>query len=180
MRVSAMLLGSLLATLSPLTASAESCPEYLNHDLRKLHSSETVNLCAVAKGKPLLIVNTASHCGFTPQFKSLEALYQTYRAQGLRVVGFASDDFRQAARDEETAARVCYVNYGVTFTMLAPSSVRGANANPVFAELGRQAEPPAWNFNKYVVDANGKVTAHFGSSTSPDSDALRAAIEAVL
>lgn len=171
---------SLLALLAPVSAAAESCPGFLDQDLRRLHSSETVNLCALAKGKPLLIVNTASHCGFTPQFKSLEALYQLYREQGLQVVGFASDDFRQAARDEETAARVCYVNYGVTFTMLAPTSVRGADANPVFAELARQTEAPSWNFNKYVIDATGKVTAHFGSSISPDSAALRDAIEAVL
>tara|TARA_R110000823_G_scaffold47903_4_gene121783 strand:- start:764 stop:1315 length:552 start_codon:yes stop_codon:yes gene_type:complete len=177
--VYAPLAGLLAATVS-LAGAAEDCPEYLNQELRKLHSSDTVNLCDIARGKPLLVVNTASHCGFTPQFKGLEALYQQYREKGLQVVGFASDDFRQAAKDEATAATVCYVNYGVTFTMFAPTAVKGPSANPVFAELGQQTEPPGWNFNKYVVDASGRVVAHFGSSTSPDSAALRAAIDSVL
>lgn len=156
------------------------CPAFLNHELRKLHSSDSVNLCDIAQGKPLLVINTASHCGFTPQFKGLEAVYQQYRNQGLQVIGFASDDFRQAAKDEATAAKVCYVNYGVTFTMLAPTAVSGPSANPVFAELGRQTAPPRWNFNKYLVDASGNVVGHFDSGTSPDSPVLRAAIERVL
>ena len=75
---------------------------------------------------------------------------------------------------------MCYVNYGVTFTMLAPSSVRGAEANPVFQELARQSESPGWNFNKYLVDSNGKVIEHFSSSTTPEDPALSSAIESVL
>ncbi|MDG1946002.1 MAG: redoxin domain-containing protein [Halioglobus sp.] len=164
--------------LSP--AVQASCPDYLNQDMRKLHSSETVNLCEVSAGQPLLIINTASHCGYTKQFKGLEALYKKYGEQGLQVVGFASDDFRQEAKNEEEAAEVCYVNYGVTFTMLAPSSVRGAEANPVFQELARQSESPGWNFNKYLVDSNGKVIEHFSSSTTPEDPALSSAIESVL
>jgi glutathione peroxidase len=76
-------------------AAAAGCPEYLNHDLRKLHSQELINLCEMSPGQPLLIVNTASHCGYTKQFKGLQELNDQYRDQGLRVVGFASDDFRQ-------------------------------------------------------------------------------------
>lgn len=166
-----------LATAQGATAA---CPDYLDQDLRKLHSKKTVNLCEVSDGKPLLIVNTASHCGFTSQFEGLEALYQQYRETGLVVVGFTSDDFRQAAKDEETAAQICYVNYGVSFTMLAPSHVRGTDANPVFAELARQSEAPSWNFNKYIIDRDGNVAAHFGSSTQPGSDEMRKAIESVL
>ncbi len=170
----------LLAVAFGAGAARADCPDYLDHELRKLHSSKVVNLCESAAGKPLLIVNTASHCGFTPQFAGLEEIHREYAAQGLAVVGFASDDFRQAAKDEETAAEICYVNYGVTFTMLAPTQVRGDGANPVFAELARQSEAPGWNFNKYVVDRNGEVVAHFGSTTAPDSSALRTAIEDVL
>ena len=96
------------------------------------------------------------------------------------MVGFASDDFRQEAKDEEKAAEVCYVNYGVTFTMLAPSHVKGAEANPVFRELASQTQAPSWNFNKYVIDGSGKVVGHFGSNTRPDSKVLEAAIESVL
>jgi glutathione peroxidase len=169
----------LVVALTAGTAGA-SCPEYLNQDMRKLHSKDVVNLCQLSDGKPVLLVNTASHCGFTPQFKGLEALYEKYRERGLQVVGFASDDFRQEAKDEEKAAEVCYVNYGVTFTMLAPTHVRGADANPVFLELAKQSEAPNWNFNKYLVDSAGKVVMHFGSSTTPQSVELEQAIERVL
>lgn len=157
-----------------------ACPDYLNQEMRKLHSKESVNLCEVSAGQPLLIINTASHCGYTGQFKGLEALYQKYGEQGLQVVGFASNDFRQEAKDEEKAAEICYVNYGVTFTMLAPSQVSGEEANPVFQELARQTQEPRWNFNKYLVDGSGKVVRHFGSNTTPEDPTLTAAIESVL
>jgi glutathione peroxidase len=157
-----------------------SCPAYLDHDLRKLHSNDMVNLCQVSSGKPVLIVNTASHCGYTPQFKQLEALYKQYNQQGLQVVGFASDDFRQEANDEEKAAEVCYVNYGVTFTMIAPTHVRGDKAHPIFRELAKQTQAPSWNFNKYLVDRTGNVVMHFGSSTAPDSPELQQAIDNLL
>ena len=173
------LTGTFVAMLATSSALA-TCPDYLDHDLRKLHSKDQVNLCEVAQGKPMLIVNTASHCGFTGQFRGLEALHKEYADDGLVVVGFASNDFRQEAKDEAAAAEVCYVNYGVTFTMIAPSHVKGPEANPVFDELARQTEAPSWNFNKYLVDADGKVVSHFGSSTRPDSDALTSAIESVL
>ena len=181
--------GSLLATITRATlltlllvagAASAECPDYLNHDLRKLHSRDMVNLCEVGAGKPMLIVNTASHCGFTPQFKELEVVYQQYRDKGLQVVGFASDDFKQEAKDEQKAADICYVNYGVTFTMLAPSHVRGKEANPVFLELANQSKAPSWNFNKYLVDSTGKVVKRFDSSTTPDSAVMRQAIESVL
>ena len=170
---------ALVAILGPMSALA-SCPDYLDHSMRKLHSKEAVNFCQAFGDKPMLIVNTASHCGYTPQFKGLEALYNKYREQGLVVVGFAIDDFRQEARDEASAAQVCYVNYGVTFTMIAPSHVKGAEANPVFQALNSQSQPPGWNFNKYLVDASGKVVQHFGSNTKPDSKVLEEAIENIL
>ena len=165
-----------------LTASSAwaACPDYLNQEMRKLHSKDTVNLCEITEGKPVLVINTASHCGYTKQFKGLEALNKQYGERGLQVVGFASNDFRQEAKDEEKAAEVCYVNYGVTFTMLAPSHVRGGEANPVFQELARRTEEPGWNFNKYLIDRDGNVVEHFGSSTSPDDKALTSAIESLL
>jgi glutathione peroxidase len=161
----------------PLLAA---CPDYLDHTLRRLHSKETVNLCESFAGQPMLIVNTASFCGFTPQFEGLEALHQQYAERGLVVVGFASDDFRQEARDEAEAANVCYKNYGVTFSMIAPTHVKGDDANPVFKQLNRATQAPNWNFNKYLIDADGAVVEHFGSSVRPDSAKLRDAIDGIL
>jgi len=92
-----------------------ACPEFLNHDLRKLHANENINLCETHSDKPLLIVNTASHCGFTKQFSGLEALHQKYRDRGFEVVGFASDSFKQESDTEEGAAEVCYA---VSYTHL--------------------------------------------------------------
>jgi len=155
---------------------ASQCPAFLDQDFKKLRSEQIVNLCEAYAGKPLLIVNTASHCGYTPQFKGLEALNQKYRARGLVVVGFPSDDFNREAKQEAETAEVCYVNYGVTFTMLSPSVVTGRNANPVFKELARKSSEPGWNFNKYLVSADGKVV-HFDSGVKPDSAQLNKAIE---
>jgi glutathione peroxidase len=177
--------GSLAIALSGVvgmsgSASAAECPAYLNQDFQKLHSKETVNICKSYAGKPLFIVNTASHCGFTPQFKSLQALHDKYKDRGLVLIGFPSNDFRQEAKDEEKTAEVCYVNYGVKFTMLAPTSVKGDGANPVFKELARQKTAPAWNFNKYLVKGDGTVVEHFGSTAAPDSKKVTDAIDAVL
>ena len=168
------------AATTPSASAAKACPAFLDHDFRKLRSNGTVNLCRDFAGKPLLLVNTASHCGYTPQFKGLQALHERYKNAGLVVVGFPSDDFRQEAKDESETAEVCYANYGVTFTMLSPTVVTGRNANPVFAELERQQRAPGWNFNKYLVAADGKVTAYFDSSITPESPQLNRAIVTIL
>lgn len=162
-------------------AADGACPAWLNVDMRVLRSEQSKNLCAAYNDKPLLIVNTASHCGFTPQFKKLETLYQQYKSQGLVVIGFPSDDFNQEAKNEEETAAVCYANYGVTFDMYAPISVRGDNANPLFKELAKQGGGyPKWNFYKYLVNRRGEVVQRFSSMDSPDGDAMHKAIEAVL
>ena len=177
--LSAALVGA--ALLSPPTAAAAAeCPAFLKHEFKRLRSSEKLDLCATYAGKPLLIVNTASHCGYTSQFEGLEALHQKYRSRGLVILGFPSDDFNQEAGDETKVAEVCFVNYGVKFPMFAPSSVTGAKANPVFSELARQSRAPSWNFNKYLVSPEGKVVAYFGSSVTPESKELNAAIEKAL
>ena len=163
------------------TATAKAaCPAFLNHDFQRLRSSQSINLCTEYAGRPLLIVNTASHCGYTPQFKGLEALHRKYKERGLAVVGFPSDDFNQEAKDQAETAEICYINYGVTFTMLSTSSVTGKDANPVFQELDRRATAPSWNFNKYLVSADGKVIQHFDSEVAPDSARLTTAIEQLL
>ena len=137
-------------------------------------------LCQYA-GKVLLIVNTASFCGFTPQYEGLEALYAKYAARGLVVMGFPSNDFNQESRDSKKIADLCSNTYGVKFPMFATSSVRGKDANPLFAQLAlATGKSPAWNFNKYLVDRQGKPVAYFASSTAPDSAALASAVEKAL
>ena len=173
------LLFAFATLLAPVMAFAE-CPALLDQQMRPLGKQETASLCERYAGHPLLIVNTASHCGFTKQFRGLEALNQAYRERGLRVVGFSSDDFRQEAADEAETAKVCYVNYGVSFDMYAQVHVRGEDAHPLFRELARQSEAPGWNFYKYLVDREGKVVAAFPSGTAPDDKTLRAAIEKLL
>ena len=157
---------------SGLSAAPDSTYAWLNHDMRRLHSSETVNIQALAAEAPaVLLVNTASHCGFTGQFEGLEALHQQYAERGLKVIGFSSDSFNQEA-DEAKAAETCFVNFGVTFDMMATVPVRGADAHPIFAELARQTRAPRWNFNKYLVTPDGTVAEVFGALTGPDSGRL--------
>ncbi|MCL5974405.1 MAG: glutathione peroxidase [Gammaproteobacteria bacterium] len=178
MRLLLLFISSLMLSFSVQAES--SCPDFLNYELPKLHSNETVNLCEVADGKPILVVNTASHCGYTRQFEGLEALHQKYQQSGLMVVGFASNDFNQEAKDEAEAERVCRENFGVTFTMIAPSFVTGQKANPVFQEINRQSEQPGWNFSKYLINKDGKVVAAFPSKVEPSDKTLTDAIESLL
>ncbi|MDH4612230.1 redoxin domain-containing protein [Pseudomonas sp. BN102] len=162
-------------------AMAAECPALLQHQLPQLRSKETIDLCQRFAGKPLLIVNTASHCGFTPQFKGLEALYKRYKDQGFEVLGVPSDDFKQEAATTEETAKVCFVNYGVTFAMTQPQHVTGDDAIPLYKELMAQSgQAPRWNFYKYVVDRQGKVIAQFSSRTKPDAPDLLKAVEQAL
>ena len=160
-----------------IPAQADECPALLQGEVQKLRSEERIDLCAQFAGKPLVVVNTASFCGFTPQFKGLEALYQRYKAQGLQVFGVPSDDFRQESDNSEETAKVCYVNYGVTFAMSEPQVVTGDQAIPLFKQLATQSSAPRWNFYKYVVDRQGQVIASFSSQTQPDDPALIKALE---
>lgn len=172
---------ALLLVMAGSSVFAADCPPLLQHELPKLRSKDTVDLCQAYRGKALVVVNTASHCGFTPQFKGLEALYQRYRADGLEVLGVPSDDFFQESDDEAETAEVCYVNYGVTFTMTQTQPVRGRDATPLFRELAEQAgRAPLWNFYKYVVDREGRVVAYFSSKVKPDDPRLIAAVEKAL
>ena len=172
-----LLTATLLTTL-PLVSTA--CPEFLDHSMRKLASKDSVQFCDAYEGKALLIVNTASYCGYTPQFEGLEQVHQDYRERGLVVLGFSSDDFFQEDNDEGDAAEICFEKYDVSFPVMATTAVRGSDANPVFKGLGEAAGYPKWTFNKYLVSPTGEVVGHFGSGVAPNSEELTVAIKAAL
>lgn len=176
-----LLATSLALALLSGAALADSCPPLLQHELPKLRSKDTIDLCQQFQGQALVVVNTASFCGFTPQFEGLEALYQRYKDEGLAVLGVPSDDFFQESDDADRTAEVCYVNYGVTFSMTQTQPVRGRDATPLLKELARQAGgAPRWNFYKYVVDRNGQVVDYFSSKVKPDDPKFVAAVEKAL
>lgn len=155
--------------------SAAECPAIFQHEMKKLHSSKILNLCDVVDGRPVMLVNTASHCGFTDQFEDLEAIHEKYKDKGLVVIGVSSDSFNQEADDEAEAADVCFKNFGVTFTMLATVPVRGDNAHPLFKEVARQDTAPKWNFYKYLINREGQIVSSnssFGIPSDSDIDAL--------
>ena len=157
-------------------AADGACIDWLDHDMGKLNSADRHDLCALTAGKTVLVVNTASFCGFTPQFEGLEALYQKYKDDGLMIVGFPSDDFHQESDDAAEIAEVCFINYGVSFPMTSVVKGKGADAHPIFQKLHVKGEPQ-WNFNKYLVSKSGDVVAHYGSTVDPDSATLTQAIE---
>ena len=176
----------LLALLLMLSAppafaqQAASCPPLLQHSFNRLQDEKPQNLCQYA-GKVLLVVNTASYCGFTPQYEGLEALYAKYASRGLVVLGFPSNDFAQESGSNEQIAELCFNTYGVKFPMFTPTKVSGTQANPLYLTLAQATgKSPTWNFHKYLVDRQGKPVAAYGSRVTPADPALRAAIEKAL
>lgn len=133
------------------------------------------------RGQVLLVVNTASFCGFTPQYKDLVEVWQDYRDRGLVVIGAPSTDFRQEYEEAGKIKEFCELTYGVDFPMTEPVHVRGRQAHPFFAWAAEETgEPVRWNFNKYLVGRDGRVRAWMPSSVRPTSRKARALIEAVL
>jgi len=163
-----------------LAAAPQSCPASLNFNFPRLQDEAPQNLCQYA-GKVVLVVNTASYCGFTPQYQGLEALYAKYRERGLVVIGFPSNDFSQEPGSSKEIADFCYNTYGVKFPMLGKSHVRGSDANAMYALLAKESgTTPKWNFYKYLIDRNGKVVGSYNSMTKPDDKEFVAKIEQLL
>ncbi|CAG9175521.1 glutathione peroxidase [Cupriavidus pampae] len=161
-------------------AAAGACPASLNFKFPRLQDESPQNLCQYA-GKVVLVVNTASYCGFTPQYEGLEQLYSKYRERGLVVLGFPSNDFSQEPGSEKEISDFCYNTYGVKFPMLGKSHVRGGDANPMYALLAKETgTTPKWNFYKYLIDRNGQVVGSYGSTTKPDDKQLVGRIEQLL
>lgn len=165
---------------SAVSAKEPSCAPLLNHKFRTLQGKPE-NLCQY-QGKVLLVVNTASYCGYTSQYKDLQALYQQYKSQGLVVMGFPANDFgKQEPGSDKEIAKFCKETYQVSFPMFSKSSVKGQTLNPLFAQLEQKTgEAPLWNFHKYLIDRKGQQVLSFGSSTSPQDPKLLKALKGML
>ncbi len=163
------------------SAAPAACPALLQQSFNRLQDEKPQALCQYS-GKVLLVVNTASYCGFTSQYEGLEALHAKYAARGLVVLGFPSNDFgKQEPGNATEIADFCFNTYGVRFPMFTKSSVVGKAANPLFASLAQATgKAPAWNFHKYLIDRQGKPVASFASEVTPSDANLVAMIEKAL
>ena len=162
-------------------ALAGQCPELLNHSFPGLQDGKPQSLCQY-QGKVILVVNTASYCGFTSQYDGLEKLYARLKDKGLVVLGFPSNDFgEQEPGGSKEIADFCRLTYGVDFPMLAKSVVKGKAANPFYLKLAEiTGSKPRWNFHKYLINRDATQVAAFGSMTKPDDKDLLAKIEEFL
>jgi len=172
-----------LAFAGLLTVAASAwAASLLDVSYRPLAGKGTVNLKETYAGQVLLVVNTASKCGFTPQYEGLEALQQRYAARGFSVLGFPSNDFRgQEPGSEEDIQAFCTLTYGVKFPMFEKVQVTGDGATPLYRSLAQATGvAPGWNFHKYLIARDGRVVANFSSKIKPDDPQLIAALEAEL
>ena len=169
------------AAMPAAPAAAASCPAILHQTFKRLQDDSPQDLCQYS-GKVVLVVNTASYCGFTKQYEGLEAMYAKYGSKGLVVLGFPSNDFgQQEPGSSKELADFCYNTYGVKFPRFAKSVVSGKEPNPLYADLIKTTgQAPKWNFHKYLIDRNGKVVANFGSKITPDDKQLVGAVEKAL
>ena len=156
--------------------------DLLDLDYRPLASKQQVNLQQRYHGQVLLVVNTASKCGYTPQYEGLEALQKRYAGRGFAVLGFPSNDFKgQEPGDEKQIQDFCTLTYGVKFPMFEKVHVVGDSATPLYKGLlAATGQAPEWNFHKYLVGRDGRVVASFASKTAPDDPRIVAAIEQAL
>ena len=164
--------GMISAGVLPAAAAGE-CPTLLNHNFTKLQDGQPMPLCQYA-GKVILVVNTASYCGFTSQYDGLEKLYARLKDKGLVVLGFPSNDFgEQEPGGNKEIAEFCRLTYVVQFPMLGKSVVKGERANPFYLQLAKiTGSTPRWNFHKYLINRDATQVAAFGSMTKPDDREL--------
>ena len=173
----------ILLLLSFVCVPVLACQEsLLDHNFRRLASSENVNLCQAYEDKVVLVVNTASKCGNTPQYVGLEKLYKEYADEGLVVIGFPSNDFLgQEPGSEEQIQDFCRLTYGVKFPMFEKTTVTEKDAHPFYVALAATAGTyPTWNFHKYLIGRDGKLITNFSPSTKPYADEVIAAIKNAL
>lgn len=181
MKMRHLLLISLMVLSGYSGAKNMNCHDNLDFNVRTLNDQQQVNLCQSYQGKVIIIVNTASKCAFTGQYEGLEKLYKKYRDDGLVVLGFPSNDFgNQDPGSEKQIQEFCRTTYGVQFPMFQKSHVKKSNADPLFAQLGKQAGYPRWNFYKYLLDRDGNLVESYSSFTSPMSKSFLKKIESLL
>ena len=163
------------------SAAASACPALLQHTFPRLQDEKPQALCQYA-GKVVLVVNTASYCGFTPQYEGLEALYKKYADQGLVVLGFPTNDFgEQEPGDARQIADFCFNTYGVKFPMFSKTTLKGGKSNPLYGQLAKATGKTAgWNFHKYLIDRHGAAVGSYDSNVTPTSVQLVAGIEKAL
>ncbi len=172
------------ATLLPVPATAQpaaACPALLQHQFPRLQDDAPQSLCQYA-GKVVLVVNTASYCGYTRQYEGLEALYARYRTRGLVILGFPSNNFgQQEPGNAKQIADLCFNTYGVEFPMFAKTEVVGPQRNALYTQLLQATQAaPQWNFHKYLIGRDGRTVTSFQSAVEPQSPPLVSAIEAAL
>nr|WP_235835252.1 glutathione peroxidase [Albitalea terrae] len=164
-------------------AAQAACSSLLNREMPRLQDEKPQNLCQYA-GKVVVVVNTASFCGYTPQYKGLEALYAKYSPRGLVVLGFPSNDFgKQEPGSNQSIADFCENTFGVKFPMFAKSHVAAGSdgLNPLFAELaGKTGQAPKWNFHKYLIARDGQAVKSFPSDVEPGSPVFVQTVERLL
>lgn len=173
-------LGMVSAGVLP-AAAAGQCPPLLNHTFPALQDGKPLSLCQYA-GKVILVVNTASYCGFTSQYDGLEKLYARLKGQGLVVLGFPSNDFgEQEPGTEKEIADFCRMTYGVEFPMVGKSIVKGKGANPFYLKLAEvTGSRPKWNFHKYLINRDATQVVAYSSLTKPDDKDLLGKIDEFL
>ncbi len=174
-RIILSLLGGLWLALGWSAVVMADCPELLQFSRAPLAGKGAeVDLCQAYQGKVILVVNTASKCGYTPQYEGLESLYRRYQARGLVVLGFPSNDFAgQEPGSEAQIAEFCKLTYGVKFPMFAKTEVAQGTSDPFFRALAAAAgEYPQWNFHKYLLDRQGRLVASFPSRAKPEGGQL--------
>jgi glutathione peroxidase len=179
----ALTIGLAVSPTPALAADAQpaDCPALLRHSFEGLQSGKPQSLCDF-RGKVIVIVNTASYCGYTKQYEGLEALYRKYKDRGLVVIGFPSNDFgSQEPGSNKEIAEFCRTTYGVQFPMFEKTSVARLETQPLYATLVKATgQAPQWNFHKYVVDRTGTRIASFASAVDPSQREFVASIERLL
>jgi len=173
---------TIMGILSFMTNNANAgCPSSLDFDIKLLGEDKVVNLCDEYLGNVILVVNTASKCGFTPQYEGLEKLYKENKNKGFVVLGFPSHDFYQEPATETEIKDFCNLTYDVQFPMFTKTNVRGKNAHPFFKMLTKETRSsPKWNFHKYLIDRNGVIVDSFSTVTGPGSNRIIKKIDELL